>query len=38
MDAFFASVVLRERPELAWLPVVVGADPKREKGRGAFTS
>jgi DNA polymerase IV (archaeal DinB-like DNA polymerase) len=34
MDAFFASVELRERPDLAGLPVVVGADPKKGKGRG----
>jgi DNA polymerase IV (archaeal DinB-like DNA polymerase) len=34
MDAFFASVELRERPELAGLPVVVGADPRKGKGRG----
>jgi DNA polymerase IV (DinB-like DNA polymerase) len=34
MDAFFASVELREKPELAGLPVIVGADPKRGKGRG----
>lgn len=32
-DAFFASVKLRERPELKGLPVIVGVDPKRGKGR-----
>jgi hypothetical protein len=36
MDCFFASVEFREKPELAGLPVVVGADPKREKGRGCY--
>jgi hypothetical protein len=34
MDSFFASVEVREKPELAGLPVVVGADPKKGKGRG----
>jgi hypothetical protein len=34
MDAIFASVELREKPELAGLPVVVGADSERGKGRG----
>jgi len=34
MDSFFASVEVREQSELKGLPVVVGADPKRGKGRG----
>jgi hypothetical protein len=29
MDAFYASVYQRDRPELRGRPVIVGADPRR---------
>jgi DNA polymerase-4 len=35
MDAFYASVEQRDRPELRKLPVIVGADPK---GRGVVSA
>jgi DNA polymerase IV (DinB-like DNA polymerase) len=38
MDSFYASVEIRERPELTGLPVVVGADPKDGKGRGVVVT
>jgi DNA polymerase IV (DinB-like DNA polymerase) len=38
MDSFFASVEIREKPELQGQPVVVGADPKRGKGRGVVST
>ena len=38
MDSFFASVEVRERPELKGLPVVVGSDPKGGSGRGVVAS
>ena len=38
MDAFFAAIEQRERPELQGKPVVVGADPKGGSGRGVVST
>lgn len=38
MDSFFASVEVRERPELKRLPVIVGSDPKEGSGRGVVST
>lgn len=38
MDSFFASVEVRERPELKGMPVVVGSDPKGGAGRGVVST
>ncbi|KKG08177.1 DNA polymerase IV [Methanosarcina sp. 2.H.A.1B.4] len=38
MDSFFASVEVRERPELKGLPVVVGSDPEGGSGRGVVST
>jgi DNA polymerase IV (DinB-like DNA polymerase) len=38
MDSFFASIEVREKPELKGLPVVEGADPKGGKGRGIIST
>ncbi len=37
MDAFFASIEQRDR-DLAGKPVIVGADPKKGKGRGVVSA
>lgn len=34
MDSFFASVEIREHPDFAGRPVVIGADPREGSGRG----
>ena len=38
MDSFFASIEMRDKPELTGKPVVVGADPKGGKGRGVVST
>ncbi|MCL5006802.1 MAG: DNA polymerase IV [Patescibacteria group bacterium] len=38
MDAFFAAIEERDRPELAGRPVVVGADPRGGRGRGVVST
>jgi DNA polymerase-4 len=38
MDAFFAAVEQRDRPELRGRPVIVGADPRGGKGRGVVST
>ncbi len=38
MDSFYASVEMRENPELKGKPVVIGADPKTGDGRGVVST
>ena len=38
MDSFYASVEMRENPELKGKPVVIGADPKNGSGRGVVST
>lgn len=38
MDAFYAAIEQRERPELLGKPVIVGADPKGGRGRGVVST
>src|SRR3989338_2480288 len=38
MDAFFAAVEQRDNPSFQGKPVVVGADPKKGKGRGVVST
>ena len=38
MDAFYAAIEQRDRPELRGRPVIVGADPKSGRGRGVVSA
>ncbi len=38
MDQFYAAVEIRDRPELAGKPVIIGADPESGKGRGVVST
>jgi nucleotidyltransferase/DNA polymerase involved in DNA repair len=38
MDAFYAAIEQRDRPELRGKPVIVGADPKGGRGRGVVST
>lgn len=38
MDAFYAAIEQRDRPELRGRPVIVGADPKGGQGRGVVST
>ncbi len=38
MDAFYASIEQRERPEYRGKPVIVGADPREGRGRGVVAA
>src|SRR5687768_233537 len=38
MDAFYAAIEQRDRPELRGQPVIVGADPRDGRGRGVVAT
>jgi len=38
MDAFFAAIEERENPQFKGKPILVGADPKKGKGRGVVST
>lgn len=38
MDAFFAAVEQRDNPGLAGKPTIIGADPKKGRGRGVVST
>ncbi len=38
LDCFFAAVEIRDNPEYRGRPVIIGADPKKGKGRGVVAT
>src|SRR4030066_1199215 len=38
MDHFYTAVEERESPEIKGAPIIVGADPKKGKGRGVVST
>ena len=38
LDCFFASVEIRDSPEYRDKPVIIGADPRKGKGRGVVST
>ena len=38
MDAFFAAIEERDRPELRGRPIAIGADPLDGRGRGVVAT
>ena len=38
LDCFFAAVEIRDHPEYKEKPVIIGADPKKGKGRGVVAT
>ncbi|MCB1314472.1 MAG: hypothetical protein KDK27_00890, partial [Leptospiraceae bacterium] len=38
MDAFFAAIEQLDHPELRGKPVIIGADPRKGKGRGVVST
>ena len=38
MDAFFAAIEILHKPELRGKPVIIGADPRKGKGRGVVST
>jgi len=38
LDCFFAAVEIRDNPEYREKPVIIGADPKKGKGRGVVST
>lgn len=38
MDAFFPAIEERENPQFRGMPIIVGADPKKGRGRGVVSS